>query len=78
MNQQHGQLRHELTAAQMVMVAVGGAIGTGLLLGSGAAVEVAGPAIILTYILGALVAFAVATALGEMSSLHPDAGSFGV
>jgi amino acid transporter, AAT family len=73
-----GRLRRELTAGQMAMVAVGGAIGTGLLLGSGAAVEVAGPAIILTYILGAVVAFAVATALGEMSSLHPDAGSFGV
>ena len=72
------QLRRELTAGQMAMVAVGGAIGTGLLLGSGAAVEVAGPAIILTYALAALVAFAVATALGEMSSLHPDAGSFGV
>lgn len=71
-------LRRELTAGQMAMVAIGGAIGTGLLLGSGAAVQVAGPAIILTYGLAALVAFAIATALGEMSSLHPDAGSFGV
>ncbi len=60
------------------MLAIGGAIGTGLLLGSGAAVQVAGPAIILTYILGALIAFAVAMALGEMSSLHPAAGSFGI
>lgn len=71
-------LRHELTAGQMAMVAVGGAIGTGLLLGSGAAVEVAGPAIILTYSIGAFVAFAVTMALGEMSSLHPAAGSFGL
>lgn len=60
------------------MVAIGGSIGTGLLLGSGAAVEVAGPALILTYILGAVIAFAVTMALGEMSSLHPAAGSFGV
>jgi amino acid transporter, AAT family len=72
------RLRHELTAGQMAMVAIGGSIGTGLLLGSGAAVEVAGPAIILTYSIGALVAFAVTMALGEMSSLHPAAGSFGV
>src|SRR6202035_1753381 len=35
-------LRHQLTAGQMAMVAVGGSIGTGLLLGSGAAMEVAG------------------------------------
>ena len=76
--QQPTCLRRELTAGQMAMVAIGGAIGTGLLLGSGAAVAVAGPAIILTCILAALVAFAIATALGEMSSLHPDAGSFGV
>lgn len=62
----------------MAMLAIGGAIGTGLLLGSGAAVQTAGPAIILTFILGAFVAFAVGMALGEMSSLHPAAGAFGV
>jgi len=60
------------------MVAIGGSIGTGLLLGSGAAVQIAGPGVILSYILGALIAFTVTTALGEMSSLHPAAGSFGV
>jgi len=60
------------------MVAVGGSIGVGLLLGSGAAVQVAGPGVILSYLLGAMIAFAVTMALGEMSSLHPAAGSFGV
>lgn len=78
MAEKPAHLRRELTAGQIAMVAIGGAIGTGLLLGSGAAVQIAGPAIILTYILGALVAFAIATSLGEMSSLHPDAGSFGI
>jgi amino acid transporter, AAT family len=78
MEQNPTHLHRELSAGQMAMVAIGGSIGTGLLLGSGAAVQVAGPAIILTYILGAFVAFAVAMALGEMSSLHPAAGSFGV
>src|ERR1700674_1574556 len=71
-------LRRQLTAGQMAMVAIGGSIGTGLLLGSGAAVQIAGPGVILSYILGALIAFTVTTALGEMSSLHPAAGSFGV
>src|SRR5262245_19342786 len=71
-------LKRELTARQMAMVAVGGSIGTGLLLASGAAMQVAGPAVILTYAIGALISFTVAMALGEMSSVHPAAGSFGV
>src|SRR5690348_16785241 len=76
-DQEHG-LKHELSARQMAMVAVGGSIGTGLLLGSGAAIQVAGPAVIVSYILSALMAWTVAMAMGELSSLHPAAGSFGV
>lgn len=71
-------LRGQLSAGQMAMVAVGGSIGTGLLLGSGAAVQIAGPAVVLTYILGAIIAWTVTMALGEMASVHPAAGSFGV
>jgi amino acid transporter, AAT family len=78
MEQKPTELRRELSAGQMAMVAVGGSIGVGLLLGSGAAVQIAGPGVILTYLLGALIAFAVTMALGEMSGLHPSAGSFGV
>lgn len=62
----------------MAMVAVGGSIGTGLLLGSGAAIHRAGPAVILTFVLSALISWTVAMALGEMSAVHPAAGSFGV
>jgi len=71
-------LRGELSAGQMAMVAVGGSIGTGLLLGSGAAVQIAGPAVVLTYVAGAIIAWTVTMALGEMASVHPAAGSFGV
>jgi amino acid transporter, AAT family len=71
-------LRSQLSAGQMAMVAVGGSIGTGLLLGSGAAVHIAGPAVVLTYLAGAAIAWAVTMALGEMASVHPAAGSFGV
>jgi amino acid transporter, AAT family len=71
-------LRAQLSAGQMAMVAVGGSIGTGLLLGSGAAVQIAGPAVMLTYIAGAIIAWTVTMALGEMASAHPAAGSFGV
>ena len=60
----------------MAMVAVGGSIGTGLLLGSAAAIEVAGPAVILTFVFAAFVTWTVTLALGELASVHPAAGSF--
>ncbi len=62
----------------MTMVAVGGSIGTGLLLGSAAALEVAGPSVILSYVVATFIAYTVAMALGELASAHPAAGSFGV
>src|SRR5215470_13877933 len=76
-NREQG-LRKQLTAGQIAMVAVGGSIGTGLLLGSGAAIKVAGPAVIISYIVSALIAWTVAMAMGELSCVHPAAGSFGV
>ena len=60
------------------MVAVGGSIGTGLLLGSAAAIGLAGPAVILSFLLAAAINFLVAMALGELASSHPAAGSFGL
>ncbi len=74
---EHG-LHHQLTAGQMTMVAVGGSIGTGLLLGSAAALEISGPSVILSYLVAAFIAYTVAMALGELASTHPAAGSFGV
>lgn len=72
---EHG-LRRQLTAGQMAMVAVGGSIGTGLLLGSAAALEAAGPAVILTFLLAAVITWIVTIALSELASAHPAAGSF--
>ncbi len=74
---EHG-LRHQLGAGQMAMVAVGGSIGTGLLLGSAAALEIAGPGVIVSFVLAAFITLTVTMALGELSSAHPAAGSFGV
>src|SRR5712692_12001117 len=71
-------LQHQLSAGQMAMVAVGGSIGTGLLLGSAAALEIAGPGVILSFALAALITLTVTMALGELSSVHPGAGSFGL
>jgi L-asparagine transporter-like permease len=57
---------------------VGGSVGTGLLLGSAAALEIAGPSVILSYVVAAFIAYTVAMALGELASVHPGAGSFGL
>jgi amino acid transporter, AAT family len=60
------------------MIAMGGAIGVGLFLGSSLTIELAGPGVIITYVLGALIAIVMAYALAEMAVVHPVAGSFGV
>ena len=60
------------------MMALGGAIGTGLFLASGLAVNVAGPAVILSYVVVAAISLLLGRALTEMAVAHPTAGAFGV
>ena len=60
------------------MIAIGGAIGTGLFLGSSLAVHTAGPGVILSYVIGAAITLLLMGALSEMAVAHPTAGSFGV
>jgi len=71
-------LHKQLSAGKIAMLAVGGSIGTGLLLGSAEALHIAGPAVILSFLLGGAVIWTVAMAMGELASAHPAAGSFGV
>jgi amino acid transporter, AAT family len=71
-------LHRNLTPRQLSMIAVGGAIGTGLFLGSALSVKLAGPGVILSYTAAAGIALALMWALGEMAIAHPVAGSFGV
>src|SRR3954462_12376817 len=71
-------LARQLNSRQLAMIAIGGAIGTGLFLGSSLAVRVAGPAVILTYLMGAVIALLLTGVLSEMAVAHPTAGSFGV
>src|SRR5580692_3143130 len=72
------QLSRQLSAAQLSMIAIGGAIGTGLFLGSSLAVRLAGPGVIFSYLIGAAIALLLMRALSEMAAAHPTAGSFGV
>lgn len=71
-------LARQLSSRQMAMIAIGGAIGTGLFLGSSLAVHLAGPVVILSYLLGAALTLLLMGALSEMAVAHPTAGSFGV
>jgi amino acid transporter, AAT family len=70
-------LHRRLTERQLTMLALGGAIGVGLFLGTSITVQLAGPAVIVSYLLGAAIAMIVAYALAEMAVVHPVSGAFG-
>ncbi|GHF36984.1 alanine glycine permease [Streptomyces mashuensis] len=61
---------------QIQMIAIGGAIGTGLFLGAGKAISKAGPSLILGYAIAGLVIFFIMRALGELLMYRPVSGSF--
>jgi amino acid transporter, AAT family len=71
-------LHRRLSQRQLTMMALGGAIGVGLFLGSGVTVRLAGPGVILSYLLGAGIALIVSYVLAEMAVIYPVAGAFGV
>ena len=77
LDQEQG-LQRKLTSWQLTMIAIGGAIGVGLFLGSAVTIETAGPGVLLSYILAALIAMVIAYSLAEMASVYPTTGSFGV
>ncbi len=70
-------LQRTLSARRMTMIAIGGAIGTGLFLGSGFAISLAGPGVLLSYAIGAVIALLLMGCLAEMTLAHPTSGSFG-
>ncbi|MBY8887973.1 amino acid permease [Streptomyces sp. PTM05] len=61
---------------QIQMIAIGGAIGTGLFLGAGKAISKAGPSLILAYAVVGVVIFLIMRALGELLMYRPVSGSF--
>lgn len=72
-----GGLEKALTQRQIAMIGIGGAIGTGLFMGSGIAIGYAGPAVLISYLIAAVVAVIMVFSLAEMAVAHPTAGSFG-
>jgi L-asparagine transporter-like permease len=71
-------LSRQLSSVQQTMMALGGAIGTGLFLASGLAVNVAGPAVIVSTVIVAVISLLLGRALSEMAVAHPTAGAFGL
>lgn len=71
-----GQLKRGLTNRHIQLIALGGAIGTGLFLGSAGVMKSAGPSMLLGYAIGGFVAFLIMRQLGEMIVEEPVAGSF--
>jgi histidine transporter len=70
-------LQRNLGARHIRFLAIGSAIGTGLFYGSASAIQMAGPAVILAYIVGGAAVYMVMRALGEMAVQNPVSGSFG-
>jgi L-asparagine transporter-like permease len=70
-------LRRDLTRGQVVMISLGGAIGTSLFLSSGIALGYAGPGVLASYAIAGFIAVVMVFSLSEMAVVHPQAGSFG-
>ncbi|WGP10079.1 amino acid permease [Streptomyces sp. SH5] len=71
-------LSHGLKQRHLTMLGLGGVIGAGLFVGSGAGIAVAGPAIVVSYLIAGALAMLVMRMLGEMSAAMPASGSFSV
>lgn len=71
-----GTLKRGLKNRHIQLIALGGAIGTGLFLGSAGVIQLAGPAMMLGYVIGGIIEFLIMRQLGEMIVEEPVAGSF--
>jgi AAT family amino acid transporter len=70
-------LERRLSSRQLSMIAIGGAIGTGLFLGSGFAISFAGPSVLISYGIGAVITMLLMGCMAEMTVAHSTSGSFG-
>ncbi|MGE5703419.1 MAG: amino acid permease [Clostridia bacterium] len=74
--QNNSNLTQGLKMRHITMISIGGVIGAGLFVGSGAVIQSAGPAAILSYVIAALFVVLVMRMLGEMAAVNPSSGSF--
>ncbi|MFJ5334117.1 proline-specific permease ProY [Pectobacterium sp. CHL-2024] len=76
MEQPSSKLKRGLSTRHIRFIALGSAIGTGLFYGSASAIQMAGPSVLLAYLIGGVVAYIIMRALGEMSVHNPQSSSF--
>ena len=76
LNSQDSGYHKAMGNRQVQMIAIGGAIGTGLFLGAGARLQMAGPALALVYLVCGIFSFFILRALGELVLHRPSSGSF--
>ncbi len=74
--EQQSKLKRGLSTRHIRFIALGSAIGTGLFYGSASAIQMAGPSVLLAYLIGGVFAYIIMRALGEMSVNNPQASSF--
>lgn len=72
------KLKRSFKARHLMMMSVGGVIGAGYFLGAGGAIELAGPAVLIDYFVGGVIALLVTMLLAEMVVAIPVSGSFQV
>lgn len=70
------QLKRNLTSTKMQMIAIGGAIGVGLFMGSASTIDWTGPSVLIDYAIAGGILYLIMRALGEMLYVHPVTGSF--
>lgn len=70
------QLQRKLGARQIQMIALGGAIGVGLFMGSASTIAWTGPSVILAYLVAGMFLYLIMRSLGEMLYVQPNSGSF--
>ena len=71
-----GQLRRALRVRHLVMLSVGGTIASGFLLFAGSAIGIAGPAVIVSYVIAGIITIAVMACLAELCVMKPVSASF--
>ncbi|RKT89057.1 GABA permease [Saccharopolyspora antimicrobica] len=71
-----GALTSGLKSRQITMISIGGVIGAGLFVGSSAAIAEAGPGVLLSFLIAAVLVVLVMKMLAEMAIANPDTGSF--
>jgi GABA permease len=75
-DQRSSDLAHSLHARHVTLISLGGIIGAGLFVGSSAAINMAGPSVLISYGLSGILVFLIMRMLGEMAVAKPGIGTF--